>query len=419
MEIQQHPHNEYNIIRECKNIQAAISDVTQQVLDLSYLQLTSLPDAILGMLHLKVLDLPFNNLTFFSLNHMKNLVSLNLSFNKLTFFSLSHVKNISSLNLANNQLTFFSLNHAKNLASLDLTHNKLTSFSLNHAKNLASLDLTHNKLTSFSLNHAKNLASLDLTHNKLTSFSLNHVNNLVSLNLAHNQLTSFSFSHMKALDSLNLSYNTLDSFLSCNLPSVTHINLCHNHLSNLDPNRISSLNANQHITLNLRNNPWSIDAMIQIYENLSKRSQKDVIYYPDWFFPITHIKRHAITYENFLHLLSQNNISSSSQNFCLKCLITHMHPRQVIFFVTSNKCYIIYDADALIQWMCTQWRKQNSRLLLSKEEKEGWYTDPYTKEPLTLKNLISANELCVLQYLKQELGTVSTENIDLIHNLKN
>ena len=445
-EIKKHPpHDEYKIIHACKNIQKTRSDAREKVLNLLYLDLVSLPDAIFRIPHLKALDLLHNKLTSFSLSHMQNLVSLNLAANKLTSFSLNHMKNLKSLNLTNNQLTFFSLDHVENLTSLNvafnqllsfslnpmkslvslnLSSNKLPSFSLSHMPKLASLNLAVNELTSFSLHHIKNLVSLDLTHNQLTSFSLSHVDNLISLYLAHNQLTSFSLSQMKALNSLDLSYNALSSFLSCNLPSVTHINLCHNHLSNLNSNCISSLNTNQRITLNLQDNPWSIDAMIQIYADLSKRSGKNVTNYPDWFLPITHIKRHAITYENFLHLLFQNNISPSSQNFCLKCPITRLNPCQVIFFVTNNKRYIIYDADALIQWMCVQWPRIQWReqpppyLLLSEEEEEEeeGYTDPSTREPLTLKRLMSANELCVLQYLKEELGPVFTENMDLVHN---
>ena len=167
--------------------------------------------------------------------------------------------------------------------------------------------------------------------------------------------------------------------------------------------------------LDLRNNFWSIDAMIQIYEDLSKRLGKNITDYSDWFLPITHIKHYAITYENFLHLLSQNDISPSSKNYCFQYPITHLNPCKVIFYVTSNKRYIIYDANALIQWMRTQWWKTNSHLLLSKEQR---YTDPYTREPLTFKNLISAKEWCVFQYLKQELEPVSTENIDMIHDHK-
>ena len=327
-EMQQNPHNKYYIIQACKRISNAISDTTQQVLDLSYLELSSLPDAIFRIPHLQTLDLEGNNLTSFSLHHVKNLVSLNLACNALTSFSLSHMKNLVSLNLTCNRLTYFSLSHMENLTSLDL------------------------------------------------------------------------------------SYNHLNSFLICDLPKVTNITLYENCLAHLDPTCISFINTSQLTTFDLRNNPWSLNAMTQIYRNLSQRLKNNVINYPDWFFFITYIQRHAITYENFLHLLSHNNTLPSSENNCLQCPITCNTPHLVIFLMTSNKHYILYDADALIQWIYTQSQSQF-------ETSHGKIQDPSTREPLTLKNIISATQQPVLEYLKQKLEPVSTDNMGLIHDCKN
>ena len=434
MEIQQHSHNEYNIIHACKKIQAAISDAKQQVLDLRFLDLSSLPDALFRIPHLKTLVLAYNELTSLFLNPMKNLESLNLAHNKLTSFFLTHQNNIVSLNLKANELTSFSLNGAKKLVSLDLSCNELTSFSLHHAKNLASLDLSCNSLPSFSFNHEKNLASLDLSYNELTSlsllgmknlvslnaehnklfsislnFSYDHVNNPLSLNFAHNQLSSFSTLPIKQkhLVSLNLSYNQLCRFLCHDLPNIRNINLCHNRLATVNPGCMSSLNPNQRITFDLRDNPWSRDAIVQIHESILQRSKNDTVYYPTWFLLIEHIKDNAITHENFSHLLSKNNAFSSSQNFRFFCPITHLNPCRIIFFVTKNKRYIMYDTQALIKWIYTQSH--------SKEFSEE-ISDPCTREPLTFKNLMSTTKCRILQYLKQELDSVSTENMHLVHD---
>ena len=471
MEMQNHPYNKRGIIHACKRIQEAVSDATQQVLNLCFLHLRSLPDAIFRIPHLKTLDLACNQLTSFSLNHAKNLALLNLACNQLTAVSLNRVKNLASLDLSGNKLTSFSLNHAKNLVSLKLEYNKLISFSLNHAKNLVSLNLEHNKLISFSLNHAKNLVSLNLEHNKLTSFSLNFMKNLALLNLAfneftafslsdtekldsldlsynrltdfsfknaknlkllnlsrnrltscslgsaeklgsldlsYNQLTDFSLSHMQNLVLLNLSYNTLNSFLSCDLPSVIYIDLCHNHLSHLGPNCISSINTHQRITLDLRNNPLSNEGRTQIQNNLLQRSGGNITYYPILHPLIEYINHNTMTYKDFIALLFHNNIPLS-ENDCLICPITHTNPSQIIVLISGNKYYKIYDADALIKWIRTQSQSEE----LSEE-----VHNPYTREPLTFENIISAKELCVLQYLKQELGPVFTENIDMIHDHK-
>ena len=555
MEMQNHPDNKCGVIHACKRIQEAVSDATQQVLNLSFLNLSSLPDAIFRIPHLKTLDLACNKLTSFSLSHMKNLVSLDLtcneltsfslshmpkltsinlksnqlisfsfshvenlvsidlannrlpsfslshmknlvsldlSCNKLTFFSLSHMKNLVSINLAKNQLpsfslshmpkltslnvkfnqlisfslshvenlvsidlaknqltsfplsdmlklasldlgqnqfTSFSLSHVENLISLDLEHNRLTSFSLSHMPQLASLNLAYNELTSFFLNHVERLNSLNLKHNRLTSFPLSHVEKLASLNLKHNrltsfslddaehltllhlgnnQLTSFSLSHMKNLALLYLSNNQLSSFLSCDLPSVTHIDLRNNNLSYLGQDCISSINTHRHITLDLRDNPLSNEGRTYIQKNLLQRLGDNVTYYPILHPLIAHINNNTMTYKDFIALLFPHNIPPS-ENDCLICPITHANPSQVIALMSGNKCYKIYDADALIKWIRTQFPS---------EEFSEEVHNPYTREPLTFENLISAKELCVLQYLKQELGLSSTENIDTIHDHK-
>ena len=387
-EIQRRPHNKCNIFHACKRIQEAVSNATQQVLNLSCMKLSSLPDVISKITHLKTLDLSDNELISCSLSHMKNLVSLDLGFNKLTSFSLSHMPKLVVLRLRYNQLTFFSLNHVKNLASLYLQHNKLTSFSFDDLEHLVLLNLEHNHLTSFSLDYAKKLTSLDLEDNQLTSFSL---------------------SHMKNLAFLYLSNNRLSSFLSCDLPSVTHIYLRNNNLSHLGPNCISAINTHKHITLDLRGNPLSNEGRTQIQKNLLQRLGDNVTYYPFLHPLIEHINHNTMTYKDFIALLFPHNIPPS-ENDCLICPITHANPSQVIALMSSNKCYKIYDADALIKWIRTQ---------SPSEEFSEEVHNPYTREPLTFENLISAKELCVLQYFKQELGLASTENIDTIPDHKN
>ena len=386
-EIQRHPNNKCNIFHACKSIQEAVSNETQQVLNLSCMKLSSLPDVISKITHLKILDLSDNELISCALSHMENLVSLDLGFNKLTSFSLSHMPKLVVLRLRCNQLTFFSLNHVKNLVFLDLQRNKLTSFSFDDLEHLVLLNLEHNHLTSFSLDYAKKLTSLDLEDNQLTSFSL---------------------SHMKNLAFLYLSNNRLSSFLSCDLPSVTHIYLRNNNLSHLGQDCISSINTHQHITLDLRGNPLSNEGRTHIQKNLLQRLGDDVTYYPFLHPLIEHINHNTMTYKDFIALLFPHNIPPSENN-CFICPITHANPSQVIALMSGNTCYKIYDADALIKWIRTQ---------SPSEELSEEVHNPYTREPLTFKNIISAKELCVLQYLKQELGLASTENIDTIHDHK-
>ena len=224
--------------------------------------------------------------------------------------------------------------------------------------------------------------------------------------MARNQLTSFSLSHMKTLTSLNVSNNKLSNFLSYDLPNVTHINLSHNNLSHLGQDCISSINMHQNIELDLRDNPLSNEGRTHIQKDLLKRSGYLVVYYPPVWLPLTrHINNHKMKHKDFIHLLFRHNMLPLSENNCLECPITKETAHQVIFFMTSNKRYIIYDADALIKWIHTT----NSKIV----------ADPYTRESFTFKNLMSAEAPCVLEYLKQELKPVTTENMGLIFDHKN
>ena len=249
MEMQNHPDNKCGVIHACKRIQEAVSDATQQVLNLSFLNLSSLPDAIFRIPHLKTLDLACNKLTSFSLSHMKNLVSLDLTCNELTSFSLSHMPKLTSINLKSNQLISFSFSHVENLVSIDLANNRLPSFSLSHMKNLVSLDLAFNALTSFSSSHMPKLTLLNLQCNQLIFFSLSHMEHPVSLNLAHNQLTSVSLNDVKNLVSLNLAYNQLTSFSLSHVEHLVSLNLVNNRLTSFSLSHVKKL-----VSLNVQNN---------------------------------------------------------------------------------------------------------------------------------------------------------------------
>ena len=99
-----------------------------------------------------------------------------------------------------------------------------------------------------------------------------------------------------------------------------------------------------------------------------------------------------IAHKNFMDLLSKNT-SPSSEEDCLQCPIICTNPCQVIFLITRNNRYQIYDAKILIQWI--------------KQSKSKIATHPYTRAPLTLEHIISAHNTCVFQHLEQEIKNIS------------
>ena len=342
IEIQNHPHNARNILNAYKKIKIAISDATQQVLNLSCLKLSSLPDAIFRIPHLNTLDLSDNKFTSLSLNRLKNLVSLNLAHNKLTSFSLNHAENIVLLNLACNQLTSFFLDDTKRLASLELPFNKLTSFSLNHVKNLISLNLKCNQLISFSLSYVQKRVSLDLSHNQLTVFLLNHVKNLVSLNLQYNNLTSFSLDPMKSLECLDLSSNALTSFFLNHVKNLTSLKLAFNQLTSFSLSHVEHL-----VLLNLEYNKLTsfslddaknLDSLNLAHNQLTSFSLSDVENLVS-----LNLKRNQLTSFDLNHMksldslnLAYNKLTSFSLSHVKNLVLLHLTHNKLTSFSLSH-----------------------------------------------------------------------------------
>ena len=139
------PANADNITLASKKIQKVISNTTRQKLDLSHLDLMSLPDAIARIPHLKILNLQHNKLTSFSLSHMKNLVSLDLSHNQLSAFLSCDFPSVIHIQLHFNRLSTLGPHginrmHSHQSIILNLKNNPWSSEGISQIQD----DLYHN-----------------------------------------------------------------------------------------------------------------------------------------------------------------------------------------------------------------------------------------------------------------------------------
>jgi len=122
-------------------------------LDLSCLQLTTLPPEIGSLTHLQTLDLFQNQLTSLpdSFGNLSHLQTLNLSSNKFTSLpdNVSNLIQIKKLSLFFNKLTSLpnSLGNLTHLQTLDLFHNKLTSLPMTLANIPSLIDINCNNNT--------------------------------------------------------------------------------------------------------------------------------------------------------------------------------------------------------------------------------------------------------------------------------
>ncbi|WP_181357317.1 COR domain-containing protein [Stenomitos frigidus] len=217
------------------------------VLDLSELQLTSVPALIGQLIQLTWLDLGHNQLTTVpeTLGNLSNLTTLSLAQNQLMTVpeALGNLSSLTGLYLHNNQLTMVpaSLGNLSNLTELYLFGNQLTTVpeTLGNLSNLTWLDFSTNQLMTVpaSLGNLSNLTTLSLSHNQLTTVpeTLGNLSNLTTLSLFDNQLTKVpaALGNLSNLTTLSLSHNQLTKVPASlgNLSNLTTLVLSYNQLT--------------------------------------------------------------------------------------------------------------------------------------------------------------------------------------------
>ena len=174
------------------------------VLNLSGLELTTVPKELGQLANLTAFNLSHNQLTEVpkELGQLANLTELDLSHNQLTEGpnKLGQLSNLTVFNLSHNQLTEVpkELAQLANLMALDLSRNQLTEVpkELGQLANLTRLDLSHNQLTEVpkELGQLANLTELSLYQNQLIEVpkELGQLANLTALSLHGNEALGLS-----------------------------------------------------------------------------------------------------------------------------------------------------------------------------------------------------------------------------------
>ncbi|WP_440944820.1 COR domain-containing protein [Methanosarcina sp. T3] len=245
-----------------------LKEITQ--LNISKNQLRSLPPEISELINLIQLDISENQLSFLpsKISELKNLTQLNISGNQLSSLppEIFELKNLTQLNMAENLLSSFPTEvfELKNLSLLDISGNQLRSIpsKISELKNLTQLSISNNQLRSIPLeiSELKNLTQLDIRWNQLSSLSseIFKLKNLTQLNVCGNHLISLppEIFELKNLSLLDISGNQLNSLPSeiLGLKSLTVLNIAGNQLSSLPPEIFELKNLTQ---LNISGNQLS------------------------------------------------------------------------------------------------------------------------------------------------------------------
>jgi len=219
-------------------------------LDLSYLDLTTLPESLGQLTTLTALNLRSNGLSVLPewLGQLTNLTALNLSNNRLSVLpewlgQLTNLTNLTNLDLSDNRLSVLPewLGQLTNLTTLNLSDNKLSVLPewLGQLTNLTRLDLRSNGLSVLPewLGQLTNLTALDLDENGLSVLPewLGQLTNLTTLNLGSNGLSVLpewlgQLTNLTRLDIDDNGLSVLPEWLR-QLTNLTTLYLSNNRLS--------------------------------------------------------------------------------------------------------------------------------------------------------------------------------------------
>lgn len=208
-----------------------------------------------------------------SISNLKSLKKLYVGQNKLTILpdSIIQLTSLQILDFRNNKLKTLpqAIGNLKSLKKLYLGQNQLTILpdSITNLELLQILDLGGhimldcNNLTVLpeSIGNLKSLQMLDLSNNKIESLpeSITKLNLLQSLNLDCNKLVALpqAIGNLKSLEFLNLNSNELAILPNSigNLKMLRFLNVRNNHLKTLPESIWRCKNLE---TLELSRNPW-------------------------------------------------------------------------------------------------------------------------------------------------------------------
>ncbi|MFW9874903.1 MAG: leucine-rich repeat domain-containing protein [Candidatus Thorarchaeota archaeon] len=235
-----------------------IENCTIVELDFIFKGLTSLPNAIKYLTHLRTLILRYNQLIKLPdwLGSLFSLEELNINVNNLNEIpsSIGRLSSLKELSLWKNELTYLpqSIGNLTSLETLNLRLNQLKVLpnSIRKLSSLKELNLHDNQLKQLpeSLKGLISLEKLNLSWNQIKSVpeSLVYLSSLKFLDLERNELIYLpeSIGYLSSLEFLNLCDNRIREIPDTigNLSSLHYLNLSRNELDSI-PETVGSLDS--------------------------------------------------------------------------------------------------------------------------------------------------------------------------------
>lgn len=257
-------------------------------------QLTSIPESLLNLKELRVLDLSSNgvsgmpgmdtrpglNLLPEWIGDLGKLEILHLAWNKLvslpeSFGKLCSLRRVYAYQNNIRKLPK-SIGDLKKLELLLLSHNSLTSLpdSFGRLVELREVDIRNNKIEELPDSFGQ-LISLKVLNSSKNNFSIlpasfGFLESLEELDVSNNQLSELpdSFGKLFNLKNLDLSQNNLIKLpLSFGkLTSLTALNIQNNQLNSIP---ISCVMFDSNMEIQAENNPWNVEFQSLVYGKLT------------------------------------------------------------------------------------------------------------------------------------------------------
>lgn len=255
-------------------------------LDLSCLNLNSLPNALSQLTYLLELNISDNEFTEFppQITHLNQLEILYFSDNLYAFDlpSLGALNELQLLDISGNHLTSLPTEMGSKLEKLYLGGNLLNSFApLANLTNLTLLDLSDNQLTGWpaEIGSLTRLKELQIHNNELTAVGkeIGRLTNLRELYLSDNRLTSLpsEIGGLCSLTNLDLENNELTTF------PLELVHLTQLKEIELNKNKIVSLPAQIGALINLKRIHLTSNLLTAIPQELCRLSKLEELYLSD------------------------------------------------------------------------------------------------------------------------------------------
>jgi Leucine-rich repeat (LRR) protein len=194
-----------------------------ETLDLSKLELTTVPESIAQLATLRELDISDNQLVAIpgSIMQLEALEDVSIQRNQIAFIpeSIAELANLTNLSLNHNQIAAIpdSIRQLENLKSLSLNSNHITAVPecITQLANLKELSLRDNQIALIPdfIGRLKSLEFLSLDHNQITAIpeAIGRLKRLEILSFNSNQIAAVpdTMGQLKRLEYLYLGHNQI------------------------------------------------------------------------------------------------------------------------------------------------------------------------------------------------------------------